>query len=231
MIRNIALLSILFLLFIPLVSSESDLGFFKANQDANLVIKCEQNGYLCSGAVCNISVQNPLGVDIVSLDGATNNLNNINYTLNSSQNSEVGLYQGQLTCQSGSLNDTESFTFETTYTGQKDPPGLIFLLFVGGFIVIMFFMFLTLVNSLVRININSLNDLKFDLVDLGQSFAIYFLLWGFLAMHIIYLNHPLINSIVDVALTVGRFTHIIIPGVLFLITMLTGNLRRVIPDG
>lgn len=220
-------LIILVLIVVPLVAGQTDLGYYQYEEEANLVFKCEDDGDLCSGAECNISVQDPQGVFLVNLEPATNNLININYTLASTNVADVGVYEGQVYCiDAQNDSDVEPFFFEVTYTGREDPHGLVILAFLVGFIVILGYALLSLALMLDRLSISSPSELNFDIIDLVKVAGGYFAFLGFWVLQLYYLNFPIITGISQAVVDIGFYTHLMLPMILFLFSLTIGKIWR-----
>ncbi len=106
---------IAFIVMIPLVSAE----VYQTGSNVDIKQPCFIGGNLCSSsAVCNLTVFTPKNVDLVSALGMTNRIAFHNYTLNSTQLNESGIYTYCMTCVDGDINGSSCFEF------TLNPPGI-----------------------------------------------------------------------------------------------------------
>ncbi len=111
--KNILL--ILMLLMIPLVSAE----VYQTGSTVDIKQPCFNGGNFCSSnAICNLTVFTPKNVDLVGGLGMTNQGAFHNYTLNSTQLNESGIYTYCMTCVDGDINGSSCFEFTI------NPPGI-----------------------------------------------------------------------------------------------------------
>lgn len=134
---------IFFLLFVILLSSvafASDL-VYKNGENIDLKIPCFNSGVVCSDlAVCNITVNNPSGNNVINNQEMTNNGVFHNYTV--SNTDELGYYQTIVFCIDGADSDYTSFSFKVTENGflQDD------LTFIVALAIVILFCILIAIN-------------------------------------------------------------------------------------
>jgi len=113
----------LFLFFFLILASSTyaldESYIFEQNSNSSLIISCIGDDDLpCgTGTDCYITVLNPDSNIILTNGSMTNNLNYYNYTLNSTQTEEQGIYSSFVTCN-GSTSASTSFTFLITRSGK-----------------------------------------------------------------------------------------------------------------
>lgn len=106
---------LLILVMIPLVAAE----VYQTGSTVDIKQPCFNGGNFCSSsAQCNLSVFTPKNVDLVSGLGMTNQIAFHNYTLNSTQLNESGIYTYCVTCVDGDINGSSCFEFTI------NPPGI-----------------------------------------------------------------------------------------------------------
>lgn len=117
MIKKILSIMFISIFLISLVSALT----FEQNKQVDIKIVCINAGYCSATSVCNVSVFSPS--EVVLLDGiqATRaaNLAFHNFTLNSTQTSELGQYRVGGFCKDGSVTQLIDFDFDVTQTGKE----------------------------------------------------------------------------------------------------------------
>lgn len=122
-------------------------SFFIKNSEAyNITFSCknEQNTLaLCSNsASCNITIAYPNSTLMVS-NGEATNLNNgkFRYSLVSSQTQLNGEYAVWAGCSDGGLNNSLSFSYRVTQTGEEltEGKGLVYMVLLIGTLIIFIF--------------------------------------------------------------------------------------------
>lgn len=98
----------LFILFINFVNG---LDTFEQNSRIDLIQPVRINGGIVSGINCNVTVYYPNNSLLVDFKQMTDNGDYFNYTLTPSQTGTKGIYNYDVTCFGGGLNETESFNF------------------------------------------------------------------------------------------------------------------------
>ena len=129
------------LVLIPLVSGQTSY-LFQKNSEANLIISCiDINNSVCgAGTECNLTVIKPNSDILVDNALMTNNLQTYNYSLNSTQTEDLGIYSVFVPCTDGTNSMFTSFTYEITRSGKTltTSESLIYILLTFG----IFFIFL-----------------------------------------------------------------------------------------
>lgn len=115
---------------------------FEQNDAVDIKVVCINAGFCSSASVCNVSVFSPSEETLLDGIQATRavNLAFHNFTLNSTQTSDLGQYRVGGFCKDGSVTQLIDFTFEVTADGkdfQAFPNqfaviGLAFILIIFG---------------------------------------------------------------------------------------------------
>lgn len=200
---------------------------FKANSNITIQKSCVNNGTDCSASgLCTIRVINPEGLKIAKNQTMTYDVDSFNYTISETDTGVIGVYDYKISCFDSGYQNTNTFEFEVTYTGRVDPPGSVLVIFIIAFVLLFGFLFLVIARNFMTLNISSMGQLNFDLVDLLISIGSYFGFLAFVLMQEYFLNHPFITGTSQVILDVGLYTHIIFPGILFVISFFVGAMGR-----
>jgi len=134
--KHILLLSVFLLLFISFVSADPSF-YFKDSETIDLKVPCSNDGKQCDNTtLCNITINNPDGDNIVNNGVMTQTGTFFNYTV--TDTNKLGEYPVTVYCFSGSDADYESFSFAITENGffQDDLTFIIALLVVIGVCVV-----------------------------------------------------------------------------------------------
>jgi len=137
--KKIILFLIVGLFLISLTSAETSYIFGK-NNNVDLKIRCfDENNVYCSNTTnCQVSIIKPNGNNLVNNQSMTTSNTFFNYSLNTSDTNDLGVYSVVGTCQ-GSNNSKTTFTFEVTPNGAiLDTPKSI-LYGISLFFLIFFF--------------------------------------------------------------------------------------------
>ncbi len=119
---------------------------YKVNTTFDVPIVCINDGYCTSSTICNTSIFAPDGSVILQgvLGTQASDLSFFNWTVNSTQSSNLGTHQVGGFCKDGSVTQVIDFAFEITPTGlELDTAqgilvlGLIFVLIIltGSFLI------------------------------------------------------------------------------------------------
>jgi len=128
------------------------------------------------------------------------------YTLiNGTYFSEVGYYYYGVDC-SDELGGALSGVFTVTHTGKEEPTEFVLLFFILGFIAIFFFGIIYFFKALKEFTL-----LEMDLFDTIILMCSYFIMWLFYYFQMIYLNNPLMNEFLLIGISIGAFTHVLLP--------------------
>jgi len=92
---------------------------FQKDQPASINIPCfdENNSFCNNSTTCQITIFDPDTEILISYQNMTFNTNYYNYSLNSSQTSELGDYTVNILCE-GSRDGFSTFTFRVTPNGE-----------------------------------------------------------------------------------------------------------------
>ena len=128
------------------------------------------------------------------------------YTLiNGTYFSEVGYYYYGVDCSDG-LGGALSGVLTVTHTGKEEPTEFVLLFFILGFIAIFFFGIIYFFKALKEFTL-----LEMDLFDTIILMCSYFIMWLFYYFQMIYLNNPLMNEFLLIGISIGAFTHVLLP--------------------
>lgn len=113
--KILLLVTVMLLFSVTYVTAE----VYQTGSTVDIKQPCFNGGNFCSGSsICNLSVFTPKNVDLVSGVGMTNQVSFHNYTLNSTQLNESGIYTYCVTCVDGNINGSSCFQF------TLNPPGI-----------------------------------------------------------------------------------------------------------
>ena len=172
---------------------------YKIDQELDYQIVCENAGYCSSTASCNATIWNPLGEQIISNEGFTNNGYYHNITIPDTSLSEAGTYIVSGFCEDGSAIAQIDKEFEITLNGNSFTTSQSIIYFVLLFAISIFFF--VSVFAFIKIpfknernedgKVISVNDLKYFKV------LFFFLAYGLLtwmANIMIEVSSSLLNS-------------------------------------
>jgi hypothetical protein len=136
--------------------------------------------------------------------------------------SELGIYHKGINCltidkkQGGVLTQS----FEITFTGNQPAEGIVIVIFSIIFIALFFFALLSFFKALeLAISFNM------DLIDVATLMGTYFSMWFFYYINSEYLGNALMNTILEMAISIGAVTHVFLPMVAFLVSFIMTNLQ------
>ncbi len=123
--------------FLSFASSET----FQQATVADVKLVCINAGFCSAATNCNLSVLSPSDVLLLDAITATQSasLGSFNFTLNSSQTSELGEYRVGGFCKDGSVTNIIDFTFDVTANGEpfQEFPTSFIIIFLGVIFIIM----------------------------------------------------------------------------------------------
>jgi len=137
------------------------------------------------------------------------------YSLNSDYTQQIGTYYVNGFGDLLGVDTSWVYTFEITENGKPNPDGITNVFYVLLFFIVFSLMIVTLFN-----NLGSLAEVSFDLKDLTYSYIAFF---GYLTYYYfvnIYFDMPFIMDILDAMLWVAGFTHLFIPGVALIFSII-----------
>ena len=130
----------LMLMVLPLVSAD----VYEAETNVSLSQSCYNNGTYCSGsAVCNITIFSPTGEVLTNNFEMTNQNAFFNYTLDSSNTTELGDYEYRIMCDDSGLSNFGVFAFEVTPSGTSQQLHTPFSNVIAFVFSIVFFLLVT----------------------------------------------------------------------------------------
>lgn len=88
---------------------------FILNEEADLKVTCLNDGYCSASAICNININNPVGIVITNNQNMTNQNSFHNYTFTPN---ETGQYSVTGFCEDGAYSKQIDFYFDVTVTGE-----------------------------------------------------------------------------------------------------------------
>jgi len=189
---------------------ESSLGTFKQNDAITLRQMC------ASCSFNNISsVVYPNGTTAISNLAMTKSGAEFTYSLDKSYVNQLGVYYVNGYGDLLTVDTAWVYTFEVTENGSPNPDGITNVIYSILFFIVLAFSIVTLFN-----NLTSLAEVSFDIKDLTYSFIAFF---GFLTYYYfanIYFNLGFVMGILDAMIWVIGFTHLFIPGIAFVITLI-----------
>lgn len=168
-----------------------------------------------SSVSCNFYLANSSGIVEFSENPGYLEDGHWQIKINSSYLDEVGEYSYGLYCIDGGFGGSLTGTFLATYTGKEYPEGIIQIVFIIGFLIVIFFF-----GYLFISNLGHFAQGDYDLGELISSVSFYFVLLGFYFLHGEYLLLPLIDNILIWMVGIGGFTHVAISFLAFIICYL-----------
>jgi len=216
--KNKLFLFIFVIFFFSLVSSADveTLGRFKQNTDVELTQICSNCSYVNISSI-NYPNRSVITSEVVmTKSGVT-----YNYTLDSTYTDSIGRY---IVCGYGDPDgtiDTWCYDFYINGTGREDPSGIVSALFIVSFLIVMFLFVWLFVYSM-----GHAIKKDFDIIDLGFDFGIYFMLFSLFILQQQYMGNPMMDSLLNVFVYVGTFTHILFPSIFFFISMFRASTDR-----
>lgn len=134
----------LMLMVVPLVSAD----VYESGTNISLSQSCYNNGTYCSGsAVCYISIFSPTGEFLTNNIEMTNQNAFFNYSLDSSNTTELGDYEYRIMCDDSGLSNFGVFGFEVTPSGTS-PTTAHAIFYVIAFVFSIVFFLLALLGGI-----------------------------------------------------------------------------------
>jgi len=110
--------------------------------------------------------------------------------------------------------------FDVSTNGKEPADGITIVVFTIIFMLIFFFGLLGFFKALEHVV-----NLEMDLLDTLWLMRTYFVMWIFYYLSIKYLGNAFINDILSLAITIGAFTHLLLPLIGFAVSMIMTNLK------
>ena len=199
------------LLLVSMASAvENSLGTFKQGNTITLRQMC------ASCSFNNItSVVYPNGSNAITNAAMSGSNAEYTYSLSGDYTKQIGIYYVNGFGDLSSVNTAWVYTFEVTENGMPNPDGITNVIYSILFFFVLAFSIITLFN-----NLSSLAEVSFDLKDLTYSLIAFF---GFLTYYYfanLYFNLNFVMSILNAMLYVTGFTHVFIPFIAFIFTLI-----------
>lgn len=133
---SLALLGMLLLSFCYAITPDF---VYKAGQDIDFKLPCFNNGTYCSTAAqCNLTVNNPDGINLLTNKLMTNQLSYHNYTISKSYTWTYGdFYYSQMCCDGGVCGADDGY-FQITPSGSNNQVGYYVLIIVMAYGALLF---------------------------------------------------------------------------------------------
>jgi len=113
-----------------------------------------------------------------------------------------------------------SYDFDVTLNGNPPGDGVVVVVYT-----IMFILFIAFGITYFIISLGHTIQLEMDLIDLTIMVSTYLAMWVFYYVSFEYLGNPIINEILEIAISVGAVTHVFLPFVAFLLSFIMTNLK------
>lgn len=214
--KKIYYLSLFIFVLLPLVTSlQLDYEYkFKKDIDSDLKRSCYSSGAFCSAsAACNITIIYPDETIYINnkLMQNQNSFHNITLTnLN-----QYGEYRADMSCSDSGFYGADTFYFFVNSNGQEPASSGVIIFFSTLFLIIIGCMAYSIIYS-----IGHIVRLDFDVLDLAFNWGIYFVLFATHMLSKFYLGDPNIDSLMLIFVNVGAYTHVIVPMIAFIMTMI-----------
>lgn len=198
---------------IGLTSAQLDsLGTFKQNSEVRIAQVCQDATYI---NISSISYPNgTVAVSGIQMTSAGSG----EYYYDFTDTSLLGRYD--VRGISDGCEKTFATYFEVTLNGNKPAEGIVVVIFTIIFILIFGFGLIYFLKSIAHVI-----QFDFDLIDTAVMIATYLSMWMFYYFSYEYLGNAFINNILEVAISVGAVTHVILPLVSFMVSFIMTNLK------
>lgn len=213
--KKLILLGIIILLLMSLSAGASSY-LFQQSTAVDLKVSCfDENNSLCtSGTNCYITIYKPNSNVLVFNKSMTYTTTYYNYSLNTSQTSDLGEYTSVVYC-SGNSDGFTTFTYEITENGKPNPSSSVIVLFIIMFSIILFYLVFILFYG-----ISKFATFDFNLKDIAYNYGGYFALFGIYMLEPQYLGNADINSFLLLFIKIGAVTNIFLPLIGFAISFI-----------
>lgn len=200
-----------FLMAVPLISA-----YEPHKQNTELQFSFTSN----NATACNVTKANtPNGIVLINQE-STKSGQTFNNTIASGNFTSLGNYCFNIVCTDGIQNIGGSICREVTINGKEPAEGIVIVVFVILFLAVFFFGLLYFFKALGHVL-----ELNMDIIDTTVLVGTYLTLFFFYYFSIEYLGNSMINDILEIAITVGAFTHVLLPLVGFLVSFIMTNLK------
>lgn len=196
---------LIFLAIIMLIPfSYASLGTFDKGDCVNIVTVLNASNV----NITNIVGPSPNSTIFITNQIMTKNGQFFNYSFCTTQ--QLGLY-------TYGYCDNVGNCYSNDFTIGKNPDGIVIVFFSIAFIIIM----ILLVAQLI-ISVGHIMRLDFDVVDLSKSLGIYFGLFALYMLEKVYMGSANMETFLVIFLSVGGFTHVLVPIIAFIISITVG---------
>jgi hypothetical protein len=190
---------IIMLCIIPLVSGLT----YQQHTNVDIKIPCfDQTGRFCSIYTnCSLTINRPNGVNIVNNQNMSRNELYYNYTINTSQTEDIGVYDATMYCVSPSDSGFDRFEFEITASGKEQRTS------TAEIGITLFILFIVVFLLLVGLKVEATKNIYVNLIIKRSAFV--------LAIYLMVLNSAMMATIAGSAnlnLTKEFFTYMEIFG-------------------
>jgi hypothetical protein len=189
------------------------LGIYKQNSCIELKQSCADCSY-----VNFTRVSYPDGTRAMNNTEATKD--GSNYNLEFCNTEQLGTYIVEGIGDVGGTDTVFAYDFEVTLNGKEPAEGILVVVFILIFIGIFFFGLIFFFQALEQAI-----QLNMDLYDTIKLMGSYFSMWMFYYFSMEYLGNSFINDILEVAVSIGAYTHVFLPLVGFLVSFIMTNLK------
>jgi len=213
--KKLLLLLFMSMFLITLVNATdiTNIGITKQYSSIELYQTCDNCTYV------NLSSVRYPNLSIGYFNSAMTKISNdFNYSFNKTNN--IGNYQYTVCGDKNGVFKCEVIGFEVTLNGKKQADGIVVVIFSIIFIAIFFFGIIAFFKALELVT-----QFKLDLIDTTVLVGTYLGMWFFYYINYEYLGNALMNSILEMTIMVGAFTHVILPIVAFLVSFIMTNLQ------
>lgn len=213
--KNISLSIVILLLAIGMLFNVSaSLGTFKQNDCVNIRVlnNCSTTNLIEINNLNNTYVINSA---MTKIGGQT-----FNYTF--CNTSSIGLYSYSWnpSCIDCSVNDCGN-SFEITQNGQQPASGNVIIAFSILFIIVLFYSVYMIIHMLAH-----MFTLDYDALDMAMAIGGYIALLGVNLLERIYLMNPVLESWMDLFISIGLWTHLLLPIFSFVFILTAGQMIK-----
>lgn len=182
----------------------------------HLHVNNKSNGLVIDNSLvnCTLHIYNTTGYHI--FQGVLNkDDNNVDHELflNKNNFSIIGTHAFNIYCETNSLGGEVSGLYDVTYHGLSDGDGIVKTFFSLLFIIIISY----LVGSLLYVVYKSLS-LDFTDKDLVIFISSYLGVYAYFILQQYYLGNVFINDLLIKLLSIGGFTHVVLPIIMFFVS-------------
>lgn len=202
--KKLYLLLALAFIFLPSMSATTgNLGTFKQGECVNLLQTCADCTYNTITSVIYPNSTEALGVSSMDKTGLI-----YNYTF--CDTNSLGTYTVNGYGDLGGSDTIWNYQFEITENGTDAPEGSVKIFFIIIFLVGLFFALISMLNCIAH-----WISLDCDIIDVGFSMGLYFVVFAFYGFSQAYMGNGMIENLLLIFIKVGWITHIVVPTLAF----------------